>query len=59
MLRFGLSLVAAALVTVAGYAALGNAATPHLKVIATVVARPHTASSLSVTGTLRGVPVLQ
>lgn len=59
MLRFGLSLAAAALVTFAGYSALGTAAAPQLKAIATVVARPHHPSPLSVTGTLRGVPVLQ
>ena len=59
MLRFGFSLAAAALVTVAGYSALGSAATPPLKVIATVVSRHHHGASLSQTGTLRGVPVLQ
>ena len=59
MLRFGFSLVAAAVLTLAGYSALGSAAAPGLKVIATVVSRPHHATPLTATGTLRGVPVLQ
>jgi hypothetical protein len=44
MLRFVFSLVAASLIAFAGYAALGNAATPSgptLKVIAVVVAHSH------------------
>jgi len=44
--RFLVSLIAAALVVFAGSEALGSAiAPPQLKIIATVVAHPHTAST--------------
>lgn len=62
MLRFGISLVAAGFIALAGYSALGRAtspAGPHLKVIATVVARAHHHTRLTAAETLRGVPVLQ
>lgn len=53
MLRFALSLVAAAAIVFSGYAAFGTAAAapaPGLKVIATVVAHAHRGQTISVSG---------
>jgi hypothetical protein len=58
MVRFALSLAAAAVIAVSGYAALGAAAhTTPLKVIAVVVAHGHHSSLSALHG--QGEPVVQ
>jgi hypothetical protein len=62
VIRFGLSLLAAGLITFAGYAALGHAATSpsgaHMKVIATVTARAHHRPALSDAAAPQSLPLL-
>jgi hypothetical protein len=61
VLRFGFSLLAAALLTFAGYSALGHAAAPsapQLRVIATVTVHAHHRAAFSAAATPQTLPLL-